>query len=199
MALAGGMRYWELAAAPAVAAILVAAQRLRASRRKAEIENRMLRSLAALIIKVGDSESEPAIGGRPRVLVADDHLANGEVAKHILTGLGARVDVTSNGREAIERMRVAMYDLVLMDCQMPGMTGPDAVEKIRRAEGPEWHTPIVAMTTGAEPGCDRQCLSCGMDDRLEKPMRRESMEEVWERWVAVTGAQAIGMREGENT
>lgn len=148
-ALAWGMRYWELAAAPAAAAILVAAQRLRASRRKAAIENRMARSLAALIIKVGDSESEPAIGGRPRVLVADDHLANGEVARHILTGLGARVDVTTNGREAIERMRVAMYDLVLMDCQMPGMTGPEAVEKIRRAEGSEWHTPIVAMTTGA--------------------------------------------------
>jgi two-component system sensor histidine kinase EvgS len=75
------------------------------------------------------------------------------------------------------------YDLVLMDCQMPFMNGPEAAIEIRQREPPDRHTPIIAMTaeTGAE--CLDDCLACGMDDILLKPIRMETLRATLHRWL----------------
>ena len=118
-----------------------------------------------------------------RVLVADDNAANRQAAVRMLESLGLRADVSANGREAVDMLRLLPYDLLLMDCQMPFMNGQEAAIEIRKREPPDRRTPIVAMTaeTGAE--CLDDCLASGMDDILLKPVRREKLMATLHRWL----------------
>jgi CheY-like chemotaxis protein len=118
-----------------------------------------------------------------RVLVADDNAVNRKVAVRMLESLGLKADVSANGREAVEMLLLLPYDLVLMDCQMPFMNGPEAAIEIRQREPPDRHTPIIAMTaeTGAE--CLDDCLASGMDDILLKPIRMETLRATLHRWL----------------
>ncbi len=142
------------------------------------------RSLAALATQVAQSARAPD-HSPARVLVADDNVINQKVAVRMLERLGIRADVSANGREAVEMLRLLPYDLVLMDCQMPLMTGQEAAAEIRRREPPDRHTSIVAMT--AETGADSldHCLACGMDDVLVKPVRMEELAAALHRWLPV--------------
>jgi PleD family two-component response regulator len=77
-------------------------------------------SSAALVEPQGGSETVPT--GRGHVLIVEDNPTNQKVAALILTRAGLRVDVASNGLEAVEAFRTRKYDVLLMDCQMPEMT-----------------------------------------------------------------------------
>jgi CheY-like chemotaxis protein len=83
-----------------------------------------------------------------RILVAEDNAINQKVVCAMLKGLGANVDIANNGHEAVELWQSGNYDLILMDCQMPVMSGFEATEAIRRVEG-ERRIPIIAMTAQA--------------------------------------------------
>jgi two-component system, sensor histidine kinase and response regulator len=117
--------------------------------------------------------SEAAMSARPlrgRLLLAEDNLVNQEVATSMLETLGCEVKVASNGEEAIHDCQREAFDLVLMDCQMPGMDGFEATRAIRRWEQVTGrHIPIVALTANAMQGDREQCLAAGMDDYLSKP------------------------------
>jgi CheY-like chemotaxis protein len=126
----------------------------------------------------GRTELAPA-----RVLVADDNVVNQKVAVRMLENLGFRADVAANGREAVELLRLMRYDLVLMDCQMPEMSGYEAVAEIRRREGPGRRTPIVSMAAEAFDGCQQRCRDCGMDDILQKPIRIQALGDVLQKWA----------------
>ncbi len=113
-----------------------------------------------------------------RVLVAEDNRVNQTVVSKMLAKLGCSVDLVENGAEAVARARVDRYDLILMDCQMPGMDGFEATGEIRRHDGTARHTPIVALTANAFASDRDECLAAGMDDYLSKPINRHELARV---------------------
>jgi signal transduction histidine kinase/CheY-like chemotaxis protein/HPt (histidine-containing phosphotransfer) domain-containing protein len=127
--------------------------------------------------------AEARAAQRARILLAEDNEINQQVAVGMLEALGHRVDVVSDGTEAVAAVASTDYDLVMMDCQMPGMDGFEATAAIRRMAPPEKRVAIVAMTANAMQGDRERCLAAGMDDYLSKPVNRERLQEVIERWL----------------
>ncbi|HXF06123.1 MAG TPA: ATP-binding protein [Blastocatellia bacterium] len=122
------------------------------------------------------------LGRRPlRVLLVEDNVINQRVAVQMLKKLGHHVEVVGEGREAVERVKRASYDLVLMDCQMPEMDGYEATRLIRQWEaqqGNRRHLPIIALTAHALTGDRERCLAAGMDGYLAKPIRLDALHRV---------------------
>ena len=127
-----------------------------------------------------------------RVLVVEDNAANQKVAIRMVERLGYRVDVASDGGEAIEMLNRTRYDAVLMDCQMPGMDGYDATRLIRKQEPAGRRVPIIAMTAAALAGDRELCLSAGMDDYISKPVKLHVVAAVLERWLAKSAVSTSG-------
>jgi CheY-like chemotaxis protein/HPt (histidine-containing phosphotransfer) domain-containing protein len=126
------------------------------------------------------------------VLIVEDNWVNQQVAMGTLAKLGCQVDVAGGGREALERLRAAAYDLVFMDCEMPEMDGYATTAEIRRLEGPARRIPIVAMTAHAMEGDRERCLAAGMDDYLSKPLELPAVHAALERWMAKPAASPAG-------
>ncbi len=121
---------------------------------------------------------------RCRILVAEDNEVNQMVARKILEKMGHIVEVAPNGRAAVEAWQTQPYDLILMDCQMPEMDGYQATREIRRREsGTTLRTPIVALTADAIKSADEACRAAGMDDYLSKPIDRERLQAVLQRYL----------------
>ncbi|MCC7052152.1 MAG: response regulator [Gemmatimonadaceae bacterium] len=127
--------------------------------------------------------AEPARQGR-RILLAEDNPVNQLVATGMLEGAGCIVTVASNGLEAVQLATTQRFDLILMDCMMPELDGYGATATIRSHEddGP-FRTPIVALTASALAGERQRCLAAGMDDYLTKPMRKEALLALLDRWA----------------
>jgi len=112
-----------------------------------------------------------------RILIAEDNEVNQKVARRLLERLGYSADVANNGREALARLEDTVYDLVLMDVQMPEMDGLEASRAIC-ARWPVGERPrIVAMTAEAMLGDREKCLAAGMDDYLVKPVMLEQLRD----------------------
>ncbi len=118
-----------------------------------------------------------------RVLLAEDNLVNQKVATHMLERIGCRVDLASDGGEAVAMVKLLPYDLVLMDCQMPGMDGYAATEAIRKLPGRASEVPVVALTAGAQAGDAERCFKAGMDDYLAKPVTFKGLTDAVKRWA----------------
>ncbi|WP_193614220.1 response regulator [Nocardioides lijunqiniae] len=122
--------------------------------------------------------------GRGHVLVVEDGFTNQLVAVGILEHLGYTTEVADNGLEALAAMERRSFDAVLMDCQMPEMDGYEATAEIRRREGDDRHTPVIAMTASATAGDRERCLRAGMDDYVAKPVHPDEVVVALDRWVA---------------
>ncbi len=118
-----------------------------------------------------------------RVLVAEDNPVNQRVVKMMLERMGCRVDVASNGIEAVQMVRSFHYDLVFMDWQMPEMDGVEATQRIRESETGARRVPVVALTANAMQGDREKCLAAGMDGFITKPIRPETLRATLERWL----------------
>ncbi|MBI5900664.1 MAG: response regulator [Rhodocyclales bacterium] len=117
-----------------------------------------------------------------RVLVAEDDPVNQEVALYLVEVAGLRVDLATDGRQAIERVGAGDFDLVLMDVQMPVLNGLDAAREIRCLPGCEY-LPIIAMTANAFNEDREQCLAAGMNDHVGKPVEPETLYAVMLHWL----------------
>ncbi|MGC4074460.1 MAG: response regulator [Nibricoccus sp.] len=107
---------------------------------------------------------------RGRALVVDDHVVNRELLKIMLRRLGYLADLAVSGEEAITLTNAAHYSIVFMDLEMPGMDGFATTKKIRAAETPGQHIPIIAVTATTTKGTREKCLAAGMDEYLTKPV-----------------------------
>jgi two-component system sensor histidine kinase/response regulator len=119
-----------------------------------------------------------------RVLLAEDNEINQQVATEILTLAGVEVTVARNGREAVDALAVAPYDVVLMDLQMPVLDGYSATRLIR-ADPRFASLPIIAMTAHAMTGDDAKSAAAGMNDHVTKPIDPERLYETLAKWVGV--------------
>jgi CheY-like chemotaxis protein len=113
-----------------------------------------------------------------RILLAEDNLVNQRVAVTMLSKMGHRITLATNGLEALEQWRKSDFDLILMDVQMPEMTGLEATTQIRREEAIDAHVTIVAMTASAMSEDRDRCLAAGMDDFISKPVSYKGIEQM---------------------
>ncbi|HWB10299.1 MAG TPA: response regulator [Pirellulales bacterium] len=111
-----------------------------------------------------------------KLLLAEDGLVNQTVARRLLEKHGHSVTVVGDGREALQALEGAPFDVVLMDVQMPVLDGFAATAEIRRRElATGKHIPIVAMTAHAMKGDRERCLAAGMDGYVSKPIRSREL------------------------
>ena len=116
---------------------------------------------------------------RLNILLAEDNPVNQKITTRMLEKLGHGITVVSNGREALDATVRHTFDLVLMDIQMPEMSGFEAAEAIRaRESGTGKHLPIIALTAHAMDGDRERCLERGMDGYLAKPVRGAELSQV---------------------
>ncbi|NNJ10390.1 PAS domain-containing protein [Chloroflexales bacterium ZM16-3] len=111
-----------------------------------------------------------------RVLVAEDHMVNQQVALRMLEKMGYQADLAENGLEVLDALRRRDYDVVLMDVQMPHLDGMDATRRLRQTLPDDRQPYIIAVTANAMSGDREQCLAAGMDDYISKPVRRADLE-----------------------
>jgi PAS domain S-box-containing protein len=127
----------------------------------------------------------------PRVLVVEDNLVNQQVAALSLKQLGCEVELVGDGQSAVDTVRNTQFDIIFMDCQMPGMDGYEATLGIRRAEKPDEHNIIIAMTASAMQGDRDRAMQVGMDDYMAKPVKIETFATIINKWLSTGGQQAI--------
>lgn len=104
-----------------------------------------------------------------RILVVEDNLLNQKLAGFMLRSWGFKYDICSNGKLAIEKLRLNTYDLILMDIQMPEMNGYEATVYIRNEM--KLGMPIIATTSHSSAEERERCLTAGMTDYLTKPVK----------------------------
>ena len=120
-----------------------------------------------------------------RILLAEDCLVNREVAVGLLELRGHQVHLVSSGQEAVDALQTDVFDVVLMDVEMPGMDGIQATQLIREAErSHRRRTPIIAMTAHALQGFQHACLEAGMDEYISKPIDPQTLYRVVETTVS---------------
>jgi signal transduction histidine kinase/FixJ family two-component response regulator len=123
-----------------------------------------------------------------RILLVEDNPVNREVGDVLLRKLGHDVRHAENGAEAVERLRSATFDVVLMDMQMPVLDGLEATRRIRRdGRGPRPH--IIGLTANAMVSDRLACLEAGMDDFVAKPVTTHKLTEVLARFAGPPAAQ----------
>lgn len=129
--------------------------------------------------------AEPVSGQGYRILVAEDNIVNQKLAFYILEKHGHQVTGVNNGQEALAALEKGIFDVILMDVQMPIMNGFQATAAIRQKEkATGGHIPIIAMTAHAMESDREKCLQAGMDDYLSKPLKADRLLNMIERVVS---------------
>ncbi len=116
------------------------------------------------------------------ILLVEDNELNQQVAIELLRDVGFVVDLAENGRIAVDKIKALLYDIVLMDMQMPVMDGVMATQLIRK-DGRFNDLPVVAMTANAMQRDRENCLAAGMNDHLTKPIEPEDLWKMLLKWI----------------
>lgn len=129
-----------------------------------------------------NNHAPPASG---HLMLVEDNPVNQLVVRAMLEGAGYRVTVASSGFEALEKFGGDKIDLVLMDCQMPGMDGLETTQRLRlSARGRK--VPIVALTANATEEDRERCINAGMNAYMSKPVKREKLLNLISEWIQGT-------------
>jgi len=128
-----------------------------------------------------------------RILLVEDNAVNQMLAVRLLEKRGHTVTAVGNGKEALAAFEKELFDIVLMDVQMPVMDGFEATAAIREKEKTSGnHLPIIAMTAHAMAGDRERCLEAGMDDYITKPIRPEELSELLASYSPKTSTEKVG-------
>ncbi len=123
-----------------------------------------------------------------RALVVEDDRVNQRVIELLLERLGLTCVIASDGAASVELVTAQAWDVILMDCQMPGMDGFEATRQIRlRLAGRP--LPIIALTANAMTGDREACVAAGMDDFLAKPVNQDELYTCLKRWLPESAAR----------
>jgi CheY-like chemotaxis protein len=144
-----------------------------------------------------NTENAQAPARKPvRVLVAEDSPLNLQIALMQLEAIGYPADAATDGTQVLAALGRARYDIILMDCQMPEMSGYEATWQIREREKqqasdaePAPHVYIIAMTANSEADNREKCRLAGMDDFITKPVQLPELEAALHRGLADRAAQ----------
>lgn len=123
---------------------------------------------------------------RSRVLIVDDSPVNRMVLGRLLSRCGCPWEVAASGPEALEMLTRESFQLVLMDCQMAGMSGLVTTAEIRKSHSPA-DLPIIAVTASSNAELRQQCLQVGMNDFMAKPVRPEILDDLLDRYLKEAG------------
>jgi CheY-like chemotaxis protein len=127
------------------------------------------------------AQSPAPTGRKRRILLAEDNVVNQLLAMRLLEKQGYHVSVAENGKQVLASLAARPFDAILMDVQMPEMTGLEATALIRRQEQASGrHIPIIAMTAHAMVGDRERCLESGMDGYVSKPIRPQELYDLLE-------------------
>ena len=161
--------------------------------KQAELRDGLMTALG----KSASRRPSPVAGGEQkssksaRILLAEDHPVNQRLATRILEKWGHQVTVSSNGKKAVEAYDAGVFDLILMDLQMPEMGGLEATALIREREMTRGtHVPIIAMTAHALKGDRDKCLAAKMDDYISKPINPEKLFQLIETFLQANAGRA---------
>jgi two-component system sensor histidine kinase/response regulator len=148
--------------------------------RKAELRQAIL----GISAELGGESHHEALRINKSVLVVEDNTVNQEVCSQMLKRLGCEVKVASSALEGLRRLGEVNFDLILMDIQMPGMDGIEALSWFRRGSTNRFSfvtpsdTPVIAVTANALEGDERRFLDLGFDDYLSKPFRQSQLQKI---------------------
>ena len=145
---------------------------------------------AAADEKVNGSEKTSLDGRSPQILLVEDNAVNQKVVLAILSKRGFQVEIAANGLEAIAALQKNVFDLVLMDVQMPYMDGIEATRKIREELGLR-ELPIIAMTAHAMTGDREKCIEAGMNDYVSKPVNPNTLVHTIMRYLDSAAGQSV--------
>ena len=148
--------------------------------RKAELRQAIL----GISAELGGDVPHEALRINKRVLVVEDNSVNQEVCSQMLRRLGCEVQVASSALEGLRKLGEYRFDLILMDIQMPGMDGVEALSWFRRGSTSRFKfltssdTPVIAVTANALEGDEQRFLDLGFDDYLSKPFRQSQLQKI---------------------
>ena len=120
---------------------------------------------------------------RTQVLIVEDNLINQTVIKQFLIRAGARIDIASNGQDALALLKIKQYDAVLMDIQMPVLDGLQACKQIREQEHLK-SLPIIGLSAGVFADEVQQCFAHGMNDFISKPIDPDKLYQTLVNWIS---------------
>jgi two-component system, sensor histidine kinase and response regulator len=180
---------------------LAIAARLLKPVKPSELINVVLRALGKAVAQEG-RDAGPSVTSVPssttslRVLLAEDSTMNQKLVVGLLNKWGHSVQVATHGLAAIRAWERDVFDVILMDVQMPEMNGLEATAAIRQREAQTGgHIPIIALTAHALRGDREQCLAAGMDGYVSKPIRHSELFHTLQACVPALGADHAGTRD----
>jgi len=145
-----------------------------------------------VVEKKTKAEVIPFKNNDSKILLVEDNRVNQKVACGLLAKIGLTADIAGNGQIAVDKIAETKYDIVLMDCQMPVMSGYEATETIRKGEeNTNNHITIIAMTANAMEGDKEKCFAAGMDDYLPKPVKLDVLKEVLDKWLKLNNESQL--------
>ncbi|MGB5964337.1 MAG: ATP-binding protein [Sulfurimonadaceae bacterium] len=149
---------------------------------EANVSTSMPRIVIERTQKLNVNKDDFVVFSGARILLAEDNLINQKVVSSLLKTSGIEVDMAEDGKIAIEMALSIEYDLILMDINMPIMDGYEATKRLK-ASSKTTHIPVVALSGNTMPDEIAEMRACGMDDRLEKPIKVQELFSVFSKYL----------------